>query len=397
MSGAPTRCPLPDLPDVAYAVALLSLDAMGPARLAQQLEVGDARTAWARVRAGAANGPDTMAGHERRRMWQSAAAQVDVAAMWQRYRDGGIGVLARAGAGFPACLDEDPEPPAVLFADGRPDAIGPRRVAIVGTRRCTRYGHDLAYELGAMLADVGVTVVSGLALGIDAAAHTGALDANGAAPVAVVGTGLDRPYPRQNRELWQRVAEVGLVCGEAPLGATPERWRFPARNRIIAGLAEVVVVVESHEAGGSLYTATQALDRGRPVLAVPGPIRSPASLGCNRLLADGCHPLCEIDDVLVALGLSHVAAPSPAAVVVASEDLVALEAMGWMPVSLDQVVTAVGGRVAEVAASIERLVTAGLVHRRGPWLERTRSAAVVSGSNDPPNTTQRGALTRGTS
>jgi DNA processing protein len=275
----------------------------------------------------------------------------------------------------------------VLFTLGDPSAIGPVRAAIVGTRRCTRYGVDLAYELGALLATNGVTVVSGLAKGIDAAAHTGALDASGAAPVAVVGSGLDCPYPAQNRALWGRVANAGLVCGEAPIGASPERWRFPARNRIIAGLAQIVIVVESHVSGGSLYTAAQAIERGRPVLAVPGPIRSRASLGCNRLLADGCHPLCEPSDALIALGMAQVTVAAPAPHEVSAMELDLLEAMGWLPATLDQLLAAGAGSLQSLALALEVLEARGLVDQRGPWYERTALSAFARRPNGPQDAT----------
>ena len=164
-------------------------------------------------------------------------------------------------------------------------------------------------ELGRDLGRAGVRVVSGLALGIDAAAHHGALDAEadgGAPPIGVVGSGLDVTYPRAHGALWTAVAAAGVLVGEAPLGAAPEPWRFPARNRIIAALGSVVVVVESHPRGGSRHTVDAAEARGRQVLAVPGSVRSPASRFTNELLADGCHPARDVTDVLVALGLERV-------------------------------------------------------------------------------------------
>jgi DNA processing protein len=219
-------------------------------------------------------------------------------------------------------------------------------------------------------------VVSGLALGIDAAAHQGALDGAGTPPVAVVGTGLDVVYPRRNRGLWERVVASGAVYSEAPLGTQAEAWRFPARNRIIAGLADVVVVVESHLRGGSLYTVEEAVTRDRPVLAVPGPIRSPASEGTNRLLADGAMPLCAVDDVFVALGLvTHVRTMSGAGSAAAVEPTdpaqrSVLEAAGWEPVSLDDLAAGTGLGFDDLSLAIERLVAAGHLDRRGAWLER---------------------------
>src|SRR5204862_1786721 len=143
----------------------------------------------------------------------------------------------------------------------------------------------------------GVAVISGLALGIDGAAHAGALEADIAPPIAVVGSGLDVIYPWRHRALWGAVEKQGVVLGEAPLGAAPEPWRFPARNRIVAALADVVIVVESRETGGSMHTVAEALRRDRPVFAAPGPVRSPTSTGTNRLLRDGAQVVCDATDV----------------------------------------------------------------------------------------------------
>ena len=168
--------------------------------------------------------------------------------------------------------------------------------------------------MGFDLARAGVRVLSGLALGIDAAAHKGALDAGGAV-VGVVGTGLDVVYPKRNRSLWAEVASLGLLVSEYPAGTQPERWRFPARNRLIAALSSGVVIVESHQRGGSLLTADEAVDRGKAVFSVPGSVVSPAADGTNGLIVDGASPVRHADDVLDALGLElqQVAGPVGAA------------------------------------------------------------------------------------
>jgi DNA processing protein len=190
-----------------------------------------------------------------------------------------------------------------------------RRVAIVGTRSATPYGRQVAAELGRDLASAGVVVVSGLARGIDGAAHAGALgvaDADGAAPAAVVGTGLDVVYPTSNAKLWEQVVARGVVISESPLGTLPRPKVFPARNRIIAALSDVVVVVESHHGGGSLHTVEAAARRGIPVAAVPGSVRSRASDGTNGLLVDGCIPVRDATDVLVAISLARSGRQAPA-------------------------------------------------------------------------------------
>lgn len=372
------------VPPEAYVMALSSLPAVGPVRLRALLDLGEPEAAWAAVAVGDGRVGTAAGRRDRVVAWRAAAASIDVVELWAALRRQEIGLLWRGGAGFPEPLTEDPEPPEVLFTRGDAGCLAPRRVAIVGTRRCTRYGRDLAYELGSVLAAADVTVVSGLARGIDAAAHRGALDAGGASPVAVVGTAIDTPYPRENAALWAEVAAAGLVCGEAAPGVPTERWRFPARNRIIAGLADVVIVVESAEKGGSLYTATQAFDRGRVVLAVPGPIRSSVSVGTNRLLADGAHPLCAVSDVLEVLGL---VAPLPdaslASPALSSAAAVVLDALGWQAATLDDVVAGAGLDITEVALALDELEGGGLVARRGAWYEQVHRIRCSSGSNGP--------------
>jgi DNA processing protein len=174
-------------------------------------------------------------------------------------------------------------------------------VAVVGARAPSAYGRRVARELGGALARRGLVVVSGLARGIDAEAHEGALAAGGVT-VAVQGRGPDDVYPRAHRELAARIARAGAVVSELPPGAPPRPAHFPLRNRLIAGLAACVVVVEARERSGSLSTARHALDQGSEVLAVPGPIHAPTSRGTNRLLVDGARPCLGIDEILVALG-----------------------------------------------------------------------------------------------
>jgi DNA processing protein len=288
-------------------------------------------------------------------------------------REAGIGVLDRASPSYPTRLASEPSPPPVLFFQGDATELGRRTVAIVGTRRCTGAGAELAYELGAHLAASDVAVVSGLAEGIDAAAHAGALGGGGAPPLGVVASGLDRPYPRRNLALWRAVAEAGCLVSEAPLGTSPERWRFPARNRIIAGLAEVVIVVESHAAGGSLHTAAAAIERDRPVVAVPGSVRSPASEGTNRLLADGAHVMCSIDDVFTLLDLVAGTVEPEASTVrpITGPGAHVLDAVGWVPTAFDDVVRRSGMDVHDAADAVEQLVASRHLIDRGGWFERT--------------------------
>lgn len=386
-----TSGPSGGLPAEAYASALAGLPAMGPARLVALLSRWPAVDAWAQVCQGRAV---TDAGVARAcrpdpagvaRAWRRAAASVDLGAAWSAHVRAGVTVALRGSSAYPGLLETDQEAPAVLFVQGDPGALDARRVAIVGTRQCTRYGLDVARDLGRDLAAAGVVVVSGLALGVDGAAHSGALAApGGAPPVAVVGSGLDVVYPRRHAALWAAVAERGLLLSEAPLGARPEPWRFPVRNRVLAALAEVVVVVESHVRGGSLHTVDAALARDRLVMAVPGSVRSPASAFPNALLADGCPPVRDALDVLVALGLSSATAAvddgEQRTRTAAVDDLdpdarAALDALGWEAATLDDVVARSGRGPGPVSLALARLERGGWVTSDGAWWERAPGPA----------------------
>ena len=274
---------------------------------------------------------------------------------------------------WPPQLVDDPAPPEVLYVDGDPSVLDRPRVALIGTRRCSAGGRQTARELGRELADAGVCVVSGLAYGIDAAAHAGALEGV-APPVAVVGTGLDVLYPAQNAELWRAVAAKGAVLSEYPPGTPPERWRFPARNRIIAALADVVVVVESHAAGGSLHTVEAALERDRMVMAVPGSVRSPASAGTNALLAAGCPPARDTTDVLVALGLDAQVwrRGRPSSELPDGDAELVLEAIGFEPATLEQIADRLDAPLGPVSVHLLSLEAEGWITQQGGWYERLR-------------------------
>jgi DNA processing protein len=367
----------PGLPAEAWVAALAGLPAMGPARLRAVLATWAPEEAWERVAAGAACSRPAVALACRpdpaglASLWRAAASRASVADVWAGLGRAGVTVSLPGTPGFPSELCSDLEPPAVLFSLGDRSALDGRRVAIVGTRRCTRYGRDVAYELGHDLASAGVRVVSGMALGIDGAAHRGALAAAGGAPVAVVGSGLDIVYPPSNRSLWEQVAGAGLLLSEAPLGARPEPWRFPVRNRVIAALAEVVVVVESAEKGGSRHTVEAAMARDRMVMAVPGSVRSPVSSYTNGLLADGCHPVRDALDVLVALGLSS--APPDATdrrEPPAHDELPVLDALGWEPATFDDLCARSGRTPGQVSVALARLQAGGWVAERAGWWER---------------------------
>ncbi|NNE95808.1 MAG: hypothetical protein HKN24_07240, partial [Acidimicrobiales bacterium] len=268
-----------------------------------------------------------------------------------------------AGSGlWPFAID--PDPPVLLFVAGNLELLAaPDRVAVVGTRRCSAVGRSVAREIGFTLADAGVSVVSGLALGIDGAAHDGA----GAAPgdpgrVGVVAGGLDMVYPPAHGELWRSIAATGLLMSETPMGERATRWRFPARNRLIAALSQVVVVVESHRSGGALLTVEEALGRSIDVCSVPGSVLSQSSAGSNQLLLDGIPPVRNGSDVLDLLGWSHSQQPA-----LPFPDPVSEDRPGFGPME-QTVVTALQGGAATVdalcvATDLSPKVLLGVVER----------------------------------
>ena len=202
---------------------------------------------------------------------------------------------------YPKALKEIPDPPPVLYVLGEIGDKDELAIAIVGTRRCTSYGRVVAERLARELAAVGVTVVSGLAPGIDTAAHRGALSSG--RTIAVLGTGLGKPYPAGSEPLIRRIAGSGAVISEFPFEQGGTQWTFPRRNRIIAGLSLGVLVVEAPARSGALITVDRALEQGKEVLAVPGPITSEASVGTNRLIQEGAKPVTCLEDILEELPL----------------------------------------------------------------------------------------------
>jgi DNA processing protein len=261
--------------------------------------------------------------------------------------------------------------PAVLLGEGdRPDAFDAPRVAIVGTRAATPMGISDAREIAMFCARAGITVVSGLAIGIDAAAHEGALEGGGLT-VGVVATGLDITYPRRHERLYARVREQGVIVGEQPYGTPPLAWQFPIRNRIIAALADAVVIVEAALSGGAQHTAKYALQFGRDLYALPGSRRNPGAAGCNRLLADGAMPLLDPSDVLGGIGqlgmLPGTWAPEPRPPVDADQRKV-LRAMAGDGVTIDELERRCALPSAQLNAALRGLERSGrLTRKRGMW------------------------------
>jgi DNA processing protein len=303
--------------------------------------------------------------------WQRSAQRRPVVQCAERCAAAGIRAVTANDSEFPEVLRCDPQPPAVLFFRGDLSALESRRVGIVGTRNATGPGREFAAVLGHRLAANGVTVVSGLAKGIDGAAHQGALRACPPRVVGVVANGLDTPYPRINTELWQAVARHGLLLSEWPPGTEPERFRFPQRNRILAALSELLVVVESRERGGSLTTAREALERSIEVMAVPGSVNNRAAAGTNQLIRDGATPVTDAADVLLALGLDHRRDgrsydPRP---LPRGDEAAVLQRCRADPCTLDHVVADLGLSITAAAMTLARLERSGWIRESGGWFE----------------------------
>lgn len=282
----------------AYWIAFNQVSGIGPTRLSALLDVCQSiEAAWkAPIHQLQAAGLD-------RRTLESllqTRRTLDLAAEWARVERSDATVLTWDDADYPQSLRNSPNPPPVLFVRGTLVPEDRWAVAVVGTRRASAYGREVANTLATELARNGITVVSGLALGVDAVAHQAALDAGGRT-LAVLGSGVDQIYPQQNRRMGEAIMHSGAVISEYALGTRPDARNFPPRNRIISGLSRGVVVVEAGQTSGALITAKFALEQGREVFAVPGSIFHPGSVGCNELIRNGATPLLSVDDMLTSI------------------------------------------------------------------------------------------------
>jgi DNA processing protein len=301
---------------------------------------------------------------------------------WRR-EGAGRHVVTLGDAAYPAALLQTADPPLLLYAQGRLELLQRPALAIVGSRNPTPQGADNARAFALHLARSGYTIVSGLALGIDGAAHEGALAAAGggaksaaggdASTIAVVGTGIDRVYPSRHRELAHRIAEQGLLLSEFDLGTPPLAANFPMRNRLIAGLAQGTLVVEAALASGSLITARCAAEAGREVFALPGSIHSPQSRGCHALIKQGAQLVESADDILAELQPAAPALSAPGASAGDGDPLLA--ALGHDPATLDALVARCGWPPEQLAARLLELELDGLVARLPGGLYQRRQIA----------------------
>ncbi len=268
-------------------------------------------------------------------------------------------ILTLADEAYPAALLEIADPPNVLYLRGNPELLQQPGLAIVGSRNATPQGLQTAHGFARTLAGQGLTIISGLALGIDAAAHQGALAANGNT-IAVIGTGADRIYPARNKELALQIAEQGLIVSEFPLGTPVLAANFPRRNRIISGLSRGVLVVEAAPESGSLITARLAGEQGREVFAIPGSIHSPLARGCHKLIRQGAKLVETADDILEELGNLTANNQLPDEAPHQTEDPL-LIALGHDPCSLDQLAERTGYSTEQLLTELLTLELSGVL------------------------------------
>ena len=296
----------------------------------------------------------------------STREQVDLDKLWDQIEATGISVLIQQDENYPKRLKELDQPPPLLYTQGEIIPDDEWSVAIVGTRRVTAYGRQVAEAIAGSLARNGLTIISGLARGVDSIAHQAALNAGGRT-IAVLGSGLDRIYPPENRRLAELIKASGALISEFSPSTPPEASNFPQRNRLISGLSLAVIVVEAGIKSGALITANFAADQGREVFAVPGNITSPGSMGTNRLISNGAHPMLSADQVLEILELGLVAEHRSARVALPSDALEAqlFETLGGEPLHIDEITNRTEIPVEKVTAPLALMELKGMVRQMG--------------------------------
>ncbi len=366
--------------DRPYWVALSQVDRIGPVRVRRLFEhFGSLEKAWGASRAqlGCILDSRSIENIER------ARSRIEPAATLERCSRLGIAVLTAMDPAYPRLLAHIPAAPPVLYVRGSLTQADECAVAIVGTRRASSYGREIATEIARDLAAAGVTVVSGLARGIDGFAHQGALEGNGRT-VAVMASGVDVIYPPEHRGLAERVAGNGALVSDYAPGTKPDGPNFPARNRIIAGMALATLVIEAPARSGALITVDFAADQGRDVFVVPANVTSSASAGSNKLIRDGARVITSAADLLVDLGIDglNVDRPEPVqdSLPLTDEERRIMAVMSRQPVHLDEIIVAANMTVSEGSAMLTMLELKGLVQNAGSHhYALTRSTRSASG------------------
>jgi DNA processing protein len=293
-------------------------------------------------------------------------SNISVDKVWERIQDLGITIITWDDECYPRRLLEIDQPPPVLYVRGEIHPEDAWSVAVVGTRRVSAYGRQIAEDVAITLARNGITVISGLARGVDAIAHQAAVNVGGRS-IAIMGNGVDRIYPPENRKLAEQIISKGALVSDYPPGTPPEASNFPPRNRIISGLSMAVVVIEAGDTSGALITASFAADQGREVFAVPGNITAPQSKGTNRLIYNGAIPLLDPRDILEVLQLTMVSQQQEARVILPSDALEAqlYTAIGNEPLHVDEIRARTNLPIEQVTSTLALMELKGMVRQVG--------------------------------
>ncbi|MBN1260615.1 MAG: DNA-processing protein DprA [Anaerolineae bacterium] len=369
--------------DLKYWLGFNRVHGIGPVRLRMLLDVfGNIRAAWEAPEAALrASGLDQRS----LRNLLKTRRQNDLDGLAENVAAAGVTVLTWESPNYPYLLSQIPDPPPVLFVKGSLTPADEWAIGMVGTRKATKYGREVARQLALDLARNGVTVISGLARGIDGIAHYNALEAGGRT-LAVLGCGVDVVYPPEHRALAASIEKNGALISDYPLGTRPEACNFPPRNRIISGLSLGVLVVEAGLTSGALITADFAADQGREVFAVPGSILSSTSSGCNRLLRDGAHVVTEARDILEVLHLDQLAAKQVAREILPDNPTEAaiLNHLSSEPAHVDDISRGIRMPVEVVNSTLVMMELKGMVRQAGTLhyvLAREPDSGYVTGSN----------------
>jgi len=350
--------------DKRYWVGFTLIKGIGAVRLQALIQhFGDLESAW---RAAPADLAEAGLGAKVIERVVQAREKVDLEKIWEQIARQGIKILTWEDEAYPSRLKEIDQPPPVLYIRGEYLPEDVFAVALVGTRRVTPYGRQITEEIAGFLAANGMTVVSGLARGVDAIAHTAALKAGGRT-LGILGSGVDKIYPPEHRALAEQMMERGALISDYAPGTPPEASNFPPRNRIISGLSLAVVVVEAGETSGALITAEFAAEQGREVFAVPGSILAPQSKGTNKLIQQGALPLLNASDLMQALNLTRVGEQKAARKALPTDAVEAqlLAALGEQPVHGDELRNQTGLPIEKVSATLTLMELKGMVRQVG--------------------------------
>jgi DNA processing protein len=347
-----------------YWIGFNLVKGIGPAKVRRLLDhFGDLKAAWT------ASPDELRASGLDRRSFEgllSARTGIDLDLVLQRIEQLGVQVLTWESPDYPPNLASIPQPPPVLYVKGTLTPADEWAVAMVGTRRASAYGREVARELASGLAASGVTVVSGLARGIDVVAHQAALDAGGRT-IAVLGSGLDHIYPPENKRLADAITRAGALVSDYALGTPPESGNFPPRNRIISGLAKGVVIVEAGESSGALITADFAAEQGRDVFAVPGSILQRSSRGTNKLIQQGAKPILDVADILEELNLALVTEHKEARALLPADETEQrlLACLSAEPVHVDELGAQLSLPISQITGTLALMELKGMVRQVG--------------------------------